>query len=217
MRVVVTRPRDQAEPVAAALRAAGFEPVVCPLIEIEPIDEDPIDVRGYDWVVVTSANGAAELARRRRGEPTRLAAVGDATAAALAEHGIPAEFVPSVASQDGLLAEFPQPPGRVLFVGAEGARTLLAERLPADFRAVYRTVESLPAQAPAGDLVLLASPSAAHAWAKLGSPLPAVSIGPQTTAAARGAGIEVVAEAKTPDTSGLVDSAAAWRDASSRS
>jgi len=217
MRVVVTRPRDQAEPVAAALRAAGFEPVVCPLIEIEPIDEDPIDVRGYDWVVVTSANGAAELARRRRGEPTRLAAVGDATAAALAEHGIPAEFVPSVASQDGLLAEFPQPPGRVLFVGAEGARTLLAERLPADFRAVYRTVESLPAQAPAGDLVLLASPSAAHAWAKLGSPLPAVTIGPQTTAEARGAGIEVVAEAKTPDTRGLVDSAAAWRDASSRS
>jgi len=217
MRVVVTRPRDQAEPVAAALRAAGFEPVVCPLIEIEPIDEDPIDVRGYDWVVVTSANGAAELARRRRGEPARLAAVGDATAAALAEHGIPAEFVPSVASQDGLLAEFPQPPGRVLFVGAEGARTLLAERLPADFRAVYRTVESLPAQAPAGDLVLLASPSAAQAWAKLGSPLPAVTIGPQTTAAARGAGIEVVAEAKTPDTRGLVDSAAAWRDASSRS
>jgi len=217
MRVVVTRPRDQAEPVAAALRAAGFEPVVCPLIEIEPIDEDPIDVRGYDWVVVTSANGAAELARRRRGEPTRLAAVGDATAAALAEHGIPAEFVPSVASQDGLLAEFPQPPGRVLFVGAEGARTLLAERLPADFRAVYRTVESLPAQAPAGDLVLLASPSAAHAWAKLGSPLPAVTNGPQTTAEARGAGIEVVAEAKTPDTRGLVDSAAAWRDASSRS
>jgi len=217
MRVVVTRPRDQAEPVAAALRAAGFEPVVCPLIEIEPIDEDPIDVRGYDWVVVTSANGAAELARRRRGEPTRLAAVGDATAAALAEHGIPAEFVPSVASQDGLLAEFPRPAGRVLFVGAEGARTLLAERLPADFRAVYRTVESLPAQAPAGDLVLLASPSAAQAWAKLGSPLPAVTIGPQTTAEARGAGIEVVAEAKTPDTRGLVDSAAAWRDASSRS
>ena len=217
MRVVVTRPRDQAEPVAAALRAAGFEPVVCPLIEIEPIDEDPIDVRGYDWVVVTSANGAAELARRRRGEPRRLAAVGDATAAALAEHGIPAEFVPSVASQDGLLAEFPRPAGRVLFVGAEGARTLLAERLPADFRAVYRTVESLPAQAPAGDLVLLASPSAAQAWAKLGSPLPAVTIGPQTTAEARGAGIEVVAEAKTPDTRGLVDSAAAWRDASSRS
>ena len=217
MRAVVTRSRDQAEPVVAALRAAGFEPVVCPLIEIEPVDDGPIDVHGYDWIVVTSVNGAAELARRRNGQPARVAAVGDATAAALADHGIVADFVPSVASQDGLLAEFPQPAGRVLFVGAEGARSLLAEQLPADFRAVYRTVESLPAQMPDGDLVLLASPSAAQAWAKLGSPLPAITIGPQTTAAARATGIEVVAEAKTQDIRGLVDSAAAWRDGSSRS
>lgn len=217
MRAVVTRPREQAAPVVAALRAAGFEPVVCPLLEIEPIDDGAIDVNGYDWVVVTSANGAAELARRRTGEAPRIAAVGDVTAAALAEHGISADFVPSVASQDGLLAEFPQPAGRVLFVGAEGARSLLAEQLPADFRAVYRTVESPPAEPPDGDLVLLASPSAAHVWAKLASPLPAITIGPQTTAAARAGGIEVVAEARTQDTRGLVDSAAAWRDDSSRS
>ena len=217
MRAVVTRPRDQAAPVVSALRAAGFEPVVCPLLEIEPIDDGPIDVDGYDWVVVTSANGAAELARRRTGKAARIAAVGEVTAAALAEYGITADFVPSVASQDGLLAEFPQPAGRVLFVGAEGARTLLAEQLPADFRAVYRTVESAPARPPDGDLVLLASPSAAQAWAKLASPLPAVTIGPQTSAAARAGGIEVVAEAKTQDTRGLVDSAAAWRDDSSRS
>lgn len=217
MRAVVTRPRDQAAPVVSALRAAGFEPVVCPLLEIEPIDDGPIDVDGYDWVVVTSANGAAELARRRTGKTACIAAVGDVTAAALAEYGITADFVPSVASQDGLLAEFPQPAGRVLFVGAEGARTLLAEQLPADFRAVYRTVESPPARPPDGDLVLLASPSAAHVWAKLASPLPAVTIGPQTTAAARAGGIEVVAEAKTQDTRGLVDSAAAWRDDSSLS
>jgi uroporphyrinogen-III synthase len=217
MRAVVTRPREQADPLISALRAAGFDPVACPLIEIEPIDDGPIDVHRYDWVVVTSANGAAELARRRLGAPARVAAVGDATAAALAEHGISADFVPKVSSQEGLLAEFPQPAGRVLFVAAENARTLLAEQLPAEFRAVYRTVESPPVRAPDGDLVLLASPSAARVWAKLGSSLPAVTIGPQTTAAARASGVEVVAEAKTQDTRGLVDSAAAWRDASSRS
>ena len=217
MRAVVTRPRDQAEPLASELRAAGFDPVACPLIEIEPIDDGLIDVRGYDWVIVTSANGATELARRRRGEPVRVAAVGEATAAALVEHGIPVHFVPTVSSQEGLLAEFPQPAGQALFVAAENARRLLAEQLPAEFRAVYRTVESLPAEAPEGDLVLLASPSAARAWAKLRSPLPAVTIGPQTTAVARATGIEVVAEAKTQDTHGLVDSAAAWREASSRS
>jgi uroporphyrinogen-III synthase len=71
-------------------------------------------------------------------------------------------------------------------------------------------------EVPEGDLVLLASPSAARAWAKLGSAAPIITIGPQTSAAARRAGLRVVAEAQTQDVEGLVDSAAAWR-ASSRS
>lgn len=213
MRVIVTRSRQQARPLVAALRARGFEPVLCPLIETEPIGDGPIEVQGYDWIIVTSANGAAELGRRHTGRLPRVAAVGDATAAALAECGIGVDFVPSEASQEGLLAEFPQPVGRALFVGAESARTLLAERLPADFRAVYRTTELTP-EIPTGELVLLASASAARAWARLGSPLPVISIGPQTTAAARAGGLDVVAEAKTRDADGLVDSAAAWRDSS---
>jgi uroporphyrinogen-III synthase len=216
MRVVVTRPEAQAEALVSALRAQGFEPIACPLIRIQPIQDGPIDLDGYDWVIVTSANGAIELAGRRRGELPRVAAIGDATAAALAVMGIDVDFVPSLASQEGLLAEFPRPVGRALFVGAEEARTLLAEQLPADFRAVYRTVESPPAEVPEGDLVLLASPSAARAWARFGRSMPAIAIGPQTAAAAREAGIDVVAEAQSPDVHGLVDSAAAWR-ASSRS
>jgi uroporphyrinogen-III synthase len=210
MRVVVTRPSAQAGPLADALREAGFEPVVCPLIETQRIDDGPIDASGYDWVIVTSANGAHELGRRAPPPLPRIAAVGDATAAALAEEGLEASFVPSVSSQEGLLEEFPRPVGRALFVGAEGASRLLPERLPADFRAVYRTVEVSP-EAPAGDLVLLASPSAARAWSKLGVDLPAITIGAQTTAAAQAAGIEVVAEAATQVVAGLVDSAAAWR------
>ncbi len=215
MRVIVTRPQAQAEPLLNALRAQGFEPVVCPVIETEAIDDGPIDVTGYDWVIVTSANGAAELGARHTGELPRVAAVGETTAAALAQHGIAVDFVPSLASQEGLLAELPRPVGRALFVGAERARRLLAEELPAVFRAVYRTVELAPSP-PDGDLVLLASPSAAQAWGKLGSTLPAITIGPQTTAAAVDAGLTVVAEAVTPDVAGLVDSAALWR-ASSRS
>jgi uroporphyrinogen-III synthase len=213
MRAIVTRSREQAEPLADALRARGFEPVLCPLIETERIDDGPIEVEGYDWVIVTSANGAAELAQRHAGRLPKVAAVGEATAATLATYGIPVDFVPGDASQEGLLAEFPRPVGRALFVGAERARTLLAERLPAAFRAVYRTRELSPSVPPA-DLVLLASASAARAWAQLGSSLPAISIGPQTTSAARAAGIDVVAEAATRDVDGLVDSAAAWRDSS---
>jgi uroporphyrinogen-III synthase len=215
VRVIVTRPPAQAEELAEALRNAGFEPVLCPLLEIEPIDDGPIDLDGYDWVIVTSANGAAELARRHAGPLPRIAAVGEATAAALVEQGLEVSFVPSVSSQEGLLAELPRPVGRALFVGAAGARRLIADELPADFRAVYRTLELTP-EAPVGDLVLLASPSAARAWEKLGARLPAITIGPQTTAAARLAGLDVVAEAKAQDVAALVDSAAAWR-ASSRS
>ena len=215
MRVVVTRPQAQAEPLLNALRAEGFEAVACPVIETESIDDGPIDVSGYDWVIVTSANGAAELGARHSGERPRVAAVGETTAVALAQLGIAVHFVPSLASQEGLVAELPRPVGRALFVGAERARRLLADELPADFRAVYRTVELAPSP-PDGDLVLLASGSAAAAWAKLGSTLPAITIGPQTTAAALDAGLTVVAEAVTPDVAGLVDSAALWR-ASSRS
>ena len=215
MRVIVTRPRTQAEPLLTALRAEGFEPVSCPVIETEVIDDGPIDVNGYDWVIVTSVNGAAELDARHTGELPRVAAIGETTAAALATRGIAVDFVPSLASQEGLLAELPRPVGRALFVGAERARRLLADELPADFRAVYRTVELAPSP-PEGELVLLASPSAAQAWAKLGSTVPAITIGPQTTTAALDAGLTVVAEAGTQDVAGLVDSAARWR-ASSRS
>ena len=210
MRVIVTRPHEQAETLLNALRAEGFEPIACPVIAIEPIDDGPIDATGYDWVIVTSANGAAELGARQTGVLPRVAAVGELTAAALEAQGIVVEFVPTQASQEGLLAELPRPVGRALFVGAECARRLLVDELPADFRAVYRTVELAPAP-PDGDLVLLASPSAAVAWAKLGSLLPAITIGPQTTAAALGAGLTVVAEADTQSVAGLVDSAAAWR------
>jgi len=215
MRVIVTRPQAQAEPLLNALRAEGFEAIACPVIATETIDDGPIDATGYDWVIVTSANGAAELGARHTGVLPRVAAVGELTAAALEAHGIVVEFVPSLASQEGLLAELPGPVGRALFVGAEGARRLLVDELPADFRAVYRTVELTP-EPPDGELVLLASPSAAAAWAKLGSTLPAITIGPQTTAAALDAGLTVAAEAGTQNVAGLVDSAAAWR-ASSRS
>jgi uroporphyrinogen-III synthase len=216
MRVIVTRPRAQAESLAAALRDAGFDAVLCPLIEIEEIDDGPIDVGPYDWVVVTSANGATELVRRRSGTLPRVAAVGEATARALAESGIEADFVPGETSEGGLVEELPRPAGRVLFVGAEGAGAQLRSELGADVRAVYRIRELQPAERPSGDLVALASPSAARVWARLGSEVPAITIGHRTTAAARAAGIDVVGEARTQDVRGLVDCAAAWL-ASSRS
>jgi uroporphyrinogen-III synthase len=155
-------------------------------------------------VIVTSRNGAVELVRRVVGRLPRVAAIGPGTAAALAEAGVEPALVPRVSTQEGLLAELPRPAGRVLFAGAEAARPLLADELGADVVPLYRTRElrtELPGDA---DLAVLASASAARALAALEAKVPAVSLGPQTTAAARAGGIRVLAEASTHDLDGLV-------------
>jgi uroporphyrinogen-III synthase len=201
MKVVVTRPPDQAEPLVQRLEQQGHEVTVCPLIEIEPVGPEQVDLSGYDWVVVTSANAARELGRRAVGKAARVAAIGPGTAAALSEQP---DLVPVVSTQEGLLAELPRPAGRVLFAGAEGARKLLVEELDADFVPLYRTKELVPDESPEADVVVLASPSAARAFAAIGRRVPAVSIGPETTAAAERAGVEILREARTHDLEGLV-------------
>jgi len=199
-RVLVTRAREQASELVHRLEALGYVVISYPLIEIEALGDDPVDVEPYDWIVLTSANGARELRRRMRGQPNRVAAIGRATADAFGR----ADLVPVVATQEGLLAELPQSPGRVLFAGAENARRLIVDTLGAEFLALYRTRELTPLEVPAGDVALVASPSAARALARAGGALPVVSIGPETTRAAETAGLEVVAEAETQDAAGLV-------------
>jgi uroporphyrinogen-III synthase len=154
--------------------------------------------------VVTSRVGVRELVRRLRGTPRRLAAIGPGTAAELRDHGLEPDLVPSESTQEGLLAELPRPPGRVLLAGAERARRLLVDELAADFVPLYRTRELRPSEPLEADLVVLASPSAARAFGALGLGIPAVSIGPETTLAARDAAVRVVAEASTHDLDGLV-------------
>jgi uroporphyrinogen-III synthase len=94
--------------------------------------------------------------------------------------------------------------GRALFAGAERARQRLADELGADVVPLYRTRELAPSRFPDGDLVALASASAARAFGRLARGIPAVSIGPETTRAARRAGVTVVAEAEPHSVAGLV-------------
>jgi uroporphyrinogen-III synthase len=202
VRVIVTRPRDQAGPLVGRLEARGHQVVECPLIEIVRTSDEEIDASAYDWVIVTSPNGADEIARRGRNLP-RLAAVGPGTAERLLEHGLQPSFVPRVSSQDGLLAEFPRPAGRVLFAAAENSRRGPIEELDADFVPLYAT-RLLAPEPPPGDVVVLASGSAARAYAAIGGRAPAVSIGPQTSHVAASVGLSVAAEATSHDLDGLV-------------
>src|SRR4029453_8513508 len=225
LRILLARPEGRNEKLAGRPRA--HDVVGEPLIAVEPLGDDPIELGSYDWVIVTSVTGARELRRRGRGQPDRTAAIGHATADALGG----ADLVPEVSTQEGLLEAFPRPAGRVLFAGAEGARRLLVDELGADFQPLYGTRELVPATLPQADLAVVASASAARALGALKIDIPIVSngpetaeadraaralgppqhdtpiasIGPETTKAAEAAGVRVVEEATTHDLSGLVD------------
>jgi uroporphyrinogen III methyltransferase / synthase len=199
MKVVVTRAEEQADDLVARLEALGHDVVRCPLIRVEPLADEPIDPAPYDWVVVTSPNGAHELARRLVSPPAQLAAIGPGTADALHEHGLRVDLVPRVHTQEGLRDELPR--GRVLLAAAEGARR---DVLEADFLPLYRTIELRPPP-PDGDVAIVASASAARALAATGARLPVVAIGPQTEAEAREHGLEVAAVARSHDLDGLIE------------
>jgi uroporphyrinogen-III synthase len=109
-----------------------------------------------------------------------------------------------VSTQEGLVAELPKDPGRVLFAGAQGARGVLARELKADFVPLYRTVELEPGELPTADLAVVASASAARVLARLSPGARCVSIGPVTSAEARRRGLDIVAEAATHDREGLL-------------
>jgi len=202
MKVIVTRPRRQAQPLVERIEQLGHEAVECPLIEIVRTSDAPIDCAGYEWAVVTSPNGADEVARRARNLP-KVAAVGPGTAETLRKHGIDAAFVASVSTADQLADEFPKPEGRVLYLAAENSRRGPIDALEADFVPLYSTVLLHP-EPPEGDVVVLASGSAARAYAFIGGDAPAISIGPETSKTAASVGLTVALEASTHDLDGLV-------------
>jgi uroporphyrinogen-III synthase len=87
MRILVTRPETVAAGLAAALAARGHEAVVAPLLEIEPVPGDALDLAGCQAILLTSANAVTGLATRDAPRELPVFAVGDATAAAAAEAG----------------------------------------------------------------------------------------------------------------------------------
>ena len=202
MRVVVTGTDPR---LGEKLRAAGFDVVECPLIRVEPLDGPPVSAGDYDWLVLTSRHGVEQLLRRlEEGPLPRVAVVGPGTADALRAHGVEPDLVARRSTQEGLVDELPRPAGRVLFAGAEDARGLLVRELAADFVPLYRTVGLSPDAVPDGDLVVIASASAAKALADTGARIPCVSIGPVTSAEAKLQGLEIAGEAETHDLEGLV-------------
>lgn len=80
MRILVTRPKADAEETAAKLRARGHTVLVAPLLEIRFADGPEISLDGIQAVLATSSHGVQALARRTRRRDVPLFAVGAQTA-----------------------------------------------------------------------------------------------------------------------------------------
>lgn len=182
-RILITRPRLQADEFAERLRLAGFEPVFFPVIEIQPVQDNLALERAlaklecYDWVVFTSVNAvdavfdrhAPLLTKERSG--VRFAAIGPKTAESLRARGIAVDFVPEEYVAESILPGLGDVLGRwILLPRAEIARQALPEAIfeaggiPHEI-AVYKTLPAQPdpdgvaALRSGVDVITLTSPS----------------------------------------------------------
>jgi uroporphyrinogen III methyltransferase / synthase len=236
-RVVVTRAAHQVGGLEARLAAVGAVVERLPLLELAAPADPGLLVRAasrlgeVDWVVFTSANAVEALVAALpdawpRGP--RVAAVGRATEAALARHGVEVALVPRLGHAEGLVEELaPRLHAglRLLLPQAADAREVLAaglRRLPVEVETVVAYRKRLPAEAPSRFVELFArgpfgwvtftSPSTARFFARLaGAEWPkrregllAASIGPVTSAALRDLEVEPAAQAETPSDQALV-------------
>jgi len=232
--VIVTRPRHQSSVLADRLRDEGANALIVPTIEIvDPLDEGAAlsaaveQLSSYDWVVLTSANGAQRFCERLRDgrdlAGVKLAAIGPGTAEVLADYNLVADLVPERFIAESLLEAFPLPhendQRRVLLARAAVARDVLPDGLRelgwrVDVVDAYRTIPVEPTDAEreriiGADIVTFTSSSTVENWvAAFGiDTLPNVvaCIGPITADTARRAGlrVDVIADVHTID--GLVD------------
>jgi uroporphyrinogen-III synthase len=122
MRALVTRPREEAESLAAALAARGVDAVLEPMMDVHFCATTAPDLAGVQALLCTSANGVRGLARITGERDLPLLAVGDATASRARAEGFT-----NVASAGGSIADLlrlavmrlrPQD-GRLLHIGGE--------------------------------------------------------------------------------------------------
>jgi uroporphyrinogen III methyltransferase/synthase len=148
-RILVTRPRPQAEPMLRQLESLGAVPYLLPTLEIRELSDftavdqaiDELESGRWNWLVWTSANGVHSLIGRilARGKDlrilggVRIAAVGPKTAAAVQSYHLKPDLVPQQAIAEGLLQELmPLVTGqRVLLARGNRGRDLLPTRLSA--------------------------------------------------------------------------------------
>jgi uroporphyrinogen III methyltransferase/synthase len=193
----------------------------------------------FDWLIFTSQNGVRIFWETLRASGRdvralaglRIAAVGPATADALLDMGLAVDVEPerfvAEALLDALRARGDMNGSRVLYAAAEGARETLQDGLGemgamVERVTLYRSVvdgqgaAALRERLSGGDvdLVTFTSASSVRGFVEVvgdvATSIPAASIGPITSDAARAAGFEVVVEASRSTIDGLAEAIEAY-------
>jgi uroporphyrinogen-III synthase len=172
MKVLITRPRTQADKFAEKLRSAGFESIFFPVIEIQPIGNNVALERAleklncYEWVVFTSVNAVDVVFDEysvfflKENAGVRFAAIGPKTAEALRKYSIEPDFVPKEYVAEAILPGLGDLQGKwVLLPRAEIARQALPEAIANAGGIVHEIIvyQTLPAQVDEDGLSALIS------------------------------------------------------------
>jgi uroporphyrinogen-III synthase len=145
LRIVVGRARHQASALSSGLRELGAEVVEIAFIEIrkprsyQPLDTALKNLQGYDWLILTSVNGAEALWERlaklrltkRHFKHLKVAAIGPATKKAIEKRGIKVNVVPEEYVAESVVESLrDQVAGkRVLLARARVARDVIPREL----------------------------------------------------------------------------------------
>ena len=233
--VLLTRPRKQSEAVRPMFESAGFRVLIQPMLEILPAadfsDADRAISRlgDYDRLIFSSANGVHFFFERTKTlgitiPAKKIAAVGPATASALAEYSRPADIVPNDHRAEGLVDALRGEAARgahFLSVRGDRGRDVLKTEVEAlggsvEEITVYRSVEIkkpddlIVRQMREGKLnatTVTSSAIAAGLVRLFGENLrqtALVSISPLTSETLRGLGYPPALEAKTASFDGIL-------------
>ena len=232
LRVVVTRAADQADGLIERLKESGAVPVGFPTIAVTsvPAPQLAAQVAQSDWIVFTSANGVHGffdgMGDSVLPPHVGLAAVGPATAGALAARGHTADAIPETFDAVSLAEAVPITLGaRILLPQGTRARDDLAAALSSAGAeisrvVVYRNTTGRPTDRQFSDLrlgfdaITFTSPSTVSGFLELAGEQDALAllksagvacIGPVTARAASKAGVRVDVIAKPHTTEGLFD------------
>ncbi len=146
--IVVTRPREQATPLAGAIAAEGGTPLIFPLLEILPVADPQALEAGVDrlpgaalaiFISPNAVDHALPVILARGSWPAGLvpAAVGQGTVKALAARGVTGCIAPQERFESEALLALPELAGervsgkRIVIFRGDGGRELLADTLRA--------------------------------------------------------------------------------------